>query len=82
MAQYWGSRFKTEKIKNSKRVTCLIQTTLRNQLWKSQTGRRKRSIQKAQRYKKKLNMHHASKVENFTLCECYALFDFSKNGFA
>lgn len=51
MAQYWDSRCKIEKVKSSIRVTCLIQTTLTNRLWKSQTGRRKKSIQKAQRYK-------------------------------
>lgn len=78
MAQYWDFRFKTEKIKNCKRVTCLIQTTLINRPWKSQRGRRRKSLHKAQRYNKKLNTHHASKVEHFTLCECCALFYFPK----
>jgi len=80
MAQYWDSRFKIEKIKNSKRVTCVIQTTLRSWLWKSQMGRRRKSVPKAQRHNKKLHVHRASKVESFPLCECCARFGFSAEG--
>lgn len=81
MVQYWGSRFKIEKLKNPKRVTCLMQTTLIDRLWKPQSGRRKKSIQKAQRYSKRVTTHRASEVQNSPLW-MLGTSVFLKNGFA
>lgn len=69
MSQYWDSRLKIEKIKNSKRASPLIQAPLINQLWKSQMGGSSKSTQRAQRYHQKLHMHHGSKVEHLCVSQ-------------